>query len=98
MPVLHSVLFKWKPGTSDDAIAKQLAVLDGLEIIPGVEWLETGLNLSDRGQGFTHSVVARYRDHETIAVFRDHPLHLAALPGLRAILEEAVIFDMPLKH
>lgn len=94
MSILHVVLFKWKKGTPQAAIDQMLNTLETFAAIPCVEWLHTGESFTgERSLGFTHILVSRLKDRDGVAVFRDHPLHQNALPALRAILEQGLVFD-----
>ncbi|MDY7014210.1 MAG: Dabb family protein, partial [Cyanobacteriota bacterium] len=61
----HIVLFKWKPGTPDDAIANVMDRLKSLKHkIPEIVDLSCGENFSDRAQGFQHGLIVRFRNRK----------------------------------
>ena len=66
--VEHNVLFKFKADASPEAVQ---AVVDGLvglkSQIPGIADLTVGANFCERNQGFTHGLVVRFDDKNTVS-------------------------------
>ena len=59
--IAHIVLFRWKEGTSPEAIATVLEELRGLKTqISGIVDLTCGEGFSERSQGFTHGLFVRF--------------------------------------
>jgi hypothetical protein len=72
----HIVLFKWKEGTTPEAIeaaSSELRALKGK--IEGILDLSCGSNFSDRAQGFTHGLVVRFTDRTALETYGPHPAH-----------------------
>lgn len=93
MPVIHVVLFKWKASAKAAQIDDMMARLAALKSIPGVDWLYTGEDFSNRAKGYTHALVSQNPDREALAYYRIHPDHLAVKPDLDEIAEDILILD-----
>ena len=94
MSVFHIVLIKWKPETSEEQIADQMAGMNALSgKIPGVERLHTGVNFSNRAKGYTHALVAQLADRAALEGYGPHPAHQALIPPFLAIAEDILAFD-----
>jgi len=92
----HVVLFKFKPGTSKEDIAKVETAFSALPSkisqIAGYEW---GLNNSPEGldKGFTHCFFVTFHSEEDRAIYLPHPDHKAFVGILSPHLEDAVVVD-----
>ena len=92
----HVVLFKFKPGTSKEDIAKIEAAFSALPSkisqIAGYEW---GLNNSPEGldKGFTHCFFVTFHSEDDRAIYLPHPDHKAFVAILSPHLEDAVVVD-----
>ncbi len=74
--VLHIVLFKWKPGTTQDQRDEIHSVLRSLESrIPGIREIQCGENFSDRAQGFETVLVVRFESRQALEDYLQHPAH-----------------------
>ena len=74
--VEHLVLFKVKPGTSEEAVQAMQDALRGLqESIPGILEITVGANFSERSQGFTHGLLVRFQDRAALDTYIPHPAH-----------------------
>ena len=92
----HVVLFKFKPGTSKENIAKVEAAFSALPSkIPQIIRYEWGLNNSPEGldKGFTHCFFLTFRSEEDRAIYLPHPDHKAFGAILTPFLEDAVVVD-----
>lgn len=92
----HVVLFKFKPETTKEDIAKVEAAFSALPSkisqIVGYEW---GLNNSPEGldKGFTHCFFLTFHSEEDRAIYLPHPDHKAFGAILTPHLEDAVVVD-----
>lgn len=92
----HVVLFKFKPETTKEDIAKVEAAFSALPSkisqIAGYEW---GLNNSPEGldKGFTHCFFLTFHSEEDRAIYLPHPDHKAFGAILTPHLEDAVVVD-----
>ena len=102
--VQHIVLLKWKPGVSDEAILQAFEQAQHLpNEIHGVDGLTIGRARVDQGHGFTHALVVKLDNEETLGRYLDHPLraryiadHLQPLEAER--IEISVPVDMSLSR
>jgi Stress responsive A/B Barrel Domain len=79
----HIVLFKWKEGTTPEAIAAVMKGLQGLkDSIPQIVDLSCGENFSDRSQGFEHGLVVRFRSRKDLEAYQPHPAHTDVVQNL----------------
>lgn len=93
--VEHLVLFKVKPGVSDDAIEAMKQALRGLqEAIPGVLEITVGDNFSERSQGFTHGLLVRFEDRAALDTYIPHPAHEDARNNyILPIVDDVLVVD-----
>lgn len=59
--------------------------------------LSVGKTFSERNQGFTHCLVVRLKDTESLPVYSAHPAHQALLPGLFEVFDRESIVVMDSK-
>lgn len=93
MPVDHIVLFRWQPGTAPEQINHLLNAILRFDEIPGVEEVSVGANFSDRAQGYTHGIVVRLKDRESLDQLIPHPAHQKVHEMTTPILDESLVFD-----
>ncbi|KAK5044928.1 hypothetical protein LTR84_010300 [Exophiala bonariae] len=80
MPVYHIVLFKLKPGVTEDQLStwtKDAKALVGQ--IPGLSKLEINKPLpstAHRGQGYDMALVSILEKADDVKVYAQHPAHL----------------------
>lgn len=92
----HVVLFKFKPGTSKENIAKVAAAFSALPSkIPQIVGYEWGTNNSPEGldKGFTHCFFLTFHSEKDRAIYLPHPDHKAFVEVLSPHLEDAVVVD-----
>jgi hypothetical protein len=94
--IQHMVFVKWKPGTTDAAKTEVAAAIGKLAGIPGVTALCQGANLApnlhkDLAYGFS----CRVPDEAGLQLYRDHPIHLALAPLIRANADDLFVADIP---
>ncbi len=72
----HIVVFKVKDGLTDVEKEDLLSALRSLkDRVPGIVDLLVGENFSERAQGFTHALVARFVDRAALDGYLPHPAH-----------------------
>ena len=91
----HIVLFRWKPSTdapTQARIIRELLALKGL--IPEIIDISGGANFSERSQGYTHGIVIRFRDRQSLDAYQIHPEHQRVVKEwVRPHLEEILAVD-----
>jgi hypothetical protein len=92
----HVVLFKFKPGTSPEAIASVERAFGELPSkIPQIIDYEWGTNVSPEGhdKGYTHCFLVTFADAAGRDAYLPHPAHQDFVKILRPHLEEAHVID-----
>lgn len=77
----HIVLIKAREDATEDDIKRFVDGTHTLKAIPGVISITVGSTfveewMSDRRNGFTHSLACRLESKEALKVYQDHPLHV----------------------
>lgn len=95
------MLFTWKPQFSEGEVEGLLGDIRRLrEQIPGEFELRCGRNLGgppcglDGAGGYTHVVVATFKDKETLDAYRAHPAHLAVVKKLDLMEDKFLLFQI----
>ena len=92
----HAVFFKFKDGTSDDAVC---VVEDGLAGLPAkidtIKAFEWGKNNSPEkhDQGFTHCFMFTFDSEDGLKEYVDHPSHVEVAKDLRPKMEKVRVID-----
>ncbi len=92
----HVVLFKFKEGTSSEAIKKVEDAFSQLPSkIPQIMSYEWGLNNSPEGleKGFTHCFFLTFISEEDRAIYLPHPDHKAFGQILSPYLDDVLVVD-----
>ncbi len=92
----HVVLFKFKDGTSAEAIQKVEETFSALpKKIPQIIGYEWGLNNSPEGleKGFTHCFFLSFNSEEDRAIYLPHPDHKAFGTVLGPHLDDVLVLD-----
>ena len=92
----HVVLFKFKPGTSQENIDKVREAFSALPSkIPEIASYEWGTNNSPEGldKGFTHAFFLSFKSEEDREVYLPHPDHKAFGEVLSPHLEDVLVLD-----
>lgn len=94
----HTVMFRWKDGTTPADIAAVAEGLGGLPgAIPELRDYRFGHDVGINDGNFDFVVVADFEDADDYLVYRDHPLHQALIKERIAPLiaeRAAVQFDV----
>lgn len=98
VPVRHVVVFKYKPGATEDQISQVTNAFRDLKgKIPGLVSFEHGVNDSPEGknQGFTHVYLLTFEDAKARDTYLPHPAHkqFGELLGKLGILENVFVVD-----
>ena len=78
----HIVLLKFRPDITDEESKHFIDGINSLSAIPGVLSITVGSTfveeewMSDRRNGYTHSLICRLHSKEALKVYQDHPLHI----------------------
>ena len=97
-PVRHVVVFKYKPGTSEEQIRQVTQAFRDLKgKIPGITAFEDGVNNSPEGKnlGFTHVYVLTFEDVAARDAYLPHPEHkkFGQLLGKLGVVADAFVVD-----
>lgn len=90
----HLVLFTVKGDAGTKDVEDLLASLKGLKKkIPDVIDLSVGESFSERSQGYTHGLFARFRTVDDLRSYISHPEHLAVVEKLDALTTGRLVVD-----
>lgn len=95
--IKHLVLWKFTAGLKPDDFA---AIAEGLSkdfgemaaVIPGMLSAEVGLNLAPDSE-YALILSAHFTDMAALAVYQDHPLHLAVKEKMKNHVDGRAVFD-----
>jgi hypothetical protein len=89
----HVVLFGFKPEADAAAIVARFRALKGL--VPGVEALETGVDVSPEGlaQGHTHAFTLSFASDAARDGYLVHPDHKAFVAFAGPFIAKALVVD-----
>jgi hypothetical protein len=74
--IAHLVLLQPKAETTSKEIATALEHVQALQrAIPGIVDVQTGKNMSNFNQGYTHGFVMRFIDIEHLKAYASHSAH-----------------------
>ncbi len=101
--VRHVVVFKYKPGATQEQIKQVTDAFRGLKgKIPGIVSFEHGVNNSPEGknQGFTHVYFLTFEDAAARDIYLPHPEHkkFGQLLGKLGIHEDVFVVDYEPKN
>ncbi len=93
--IVHLVLFKWKEEASSESISAAVEALKRLKSkIPNIVDLSCGQNFTNRGQGFQHGLVVKFRDRRDLEEYLPHPAHQEVAKNLvKPILADIIALD-----
>lgn len=75
--IIHIALFKWKSHVSEQEIDWVMREIKELkDKIPEVIDLYCGKNFSQWSKDYTHAVVVKVKDRESLSAYRSHPSHI----------------------
>jgi hypothetical protein len=86
----HIVPFRFKPGTSEPAIAAlRTALLAMPAQIPDIRGIDFGVNQAPGSAEYTHALVVGFDDMAAVLRYGDHPHHKAVIAEHIAPIREA---------
>ncbi len=86
----HIVLFRFKPGTSDPAIAAMRTALLAMPArIPDIRWIDFGGNQAPGSAEYTHALVIGFDDMAAVLRYGEDPHHKAVIAEFIAPIREA---------
>jgi len=92
MSIQHIVWLKKKDLCTDLHIQTLLAEVANLaDLIPNIEDISCGKNLTDRANGFTHGIIVTLTCQDALASYISHPAHVSV--G-KKLMENADILAM----
>ena len=78
MSIQHIVLLKKKESCTDLHMQSLLAEVARLtDLIPNIENISCGINLTDRANGFTHGIIVTLTCQDALACYINHPAHVS---------------------
>ena len=86
----HVVMFRWREGVDQDAVAAACGELAGLSAaVPQVRSLSFGADAGIRADNHDLVVIVDFEDIDGYSVYVDHPAHVALVENhLRPLLAE----------
>jgi len=93
--VEHLVLFKLKPGTTEEQRKTVVDTLKRLSSIDGIVDMSVGVNHSKEGksQGFEVGMRVRFRDQAALESYLPHPQHVGVVDEVREYFEDVIVVD-----
>lgn len=90
----HVVLMKFKPETTEDAIADLAARLDDLpNRIFEIQMYEFGRDITRSKGSFDFALVALFANPQTLERYKNHPAHQDVLKKLNRLCESIISVD-----
>jgi hypothetical protein len=78
MSIQHIVWLKKKESCTDLHMQSLLAEVAKLtDLIPNIENISCGRNLTDRANGFTHGIIVTLTCQDALACYINHPAHVS---------------------
>lgn len=101
--VRHVVVFKYKPGATEEQIKQVTDAFRDLKgKIPGITSFEYGTNHSPEGKniGFTHIYLLTFEDEKARDTYLPHPEHkkFGQLLGKLGVMEDVFVVDYTPKN
>jgi len=92
--IVHIALFRWKEGTTQYTISKNLEkVKDLKDKCNGIIDILVGQNYHKESKGFTHGVVILAKNQSALDAYRKHPDHKIIAKQIEQSEEEGLGFD-----
>ena len=96
MNVIHILLIKVKPETTDQQLQEALAALAGLQQkIPGIldVQIHPSLQGGKQGEDYTHLAAFTFENEERFAAYGPHPTHQTFIREFVPRFSEVLAFD-----
>ncbi|KAH1301969.1 hypothetical protein KXW98_008418 [Aspergillus fumigatus] len=98
MPVYHIVLFRLKPGVTQDQLTNWVTVAESMVgKIPGLVSLKAGQPLPisvPRAKGFDMGIVAVMESPDAVASYATHPVHLEVSKLREELCDDTLAYDL----
>lgn len=92
--IIHIALFKWKDNISEKQIHKIMADIRSLKSkITEVIDLYCGENFSQWSKGYTHAVIVKVQDRQSLDAYRDHPDHVPIAKEVETLEQDSIGID-----
>jgi Stress responsive A/B Barrel Domain len=93
--ITHIVLLQPKTEVTDEEITTALEHVGALQKeISGIIDVQTGKNMSNYNQGYTHGFVMHFVDAEHLKAYASHPAHQRVSKELQQISQKIIDFDI----
>ena len=90
----HIVLFKFKPGTTEDQIQKMAEGLGGLpQSIDEIREFRFGADIIRSERSYDLGLVSSFDDHDAMQRYQVHPEHQKVVGHIKTIAESIVAVD-----
>jgi hypothetical protein len=78
MPLQHIVWLKKKDACSQQQMQVLLDEVCSLaNVISQIQSVSSGINITDRANGFTHGIIVTVADQQALQTYISHPAHIA---------------------
>jgi len=96
--IKHIVLWTLKEqaegGSKAENLLKVKSALEALkEKIPGIVFLEVGINFDPTPEAFDISIYAEFKNEEDLKVYQKHPEHLKVVELLKKVRDKKAVVD-----
>ncbi len=92
--IIHIALFKWKESASQEDIDVVMSEIIALKAeIKEIIEISCGDNFSQWSKGYTHAVVVKLNNKNSLEVYRSHPFHKRIVDRIEKIEEDSLGFD-----
>jgi hypothetical protein len=86
--VIHTFVFRWKPGvTAEQKQQVSAAIRDLRGRIPGLVETWVGENISPRSQGYELGGVMKFDNRMALEAYNSHPVHQELLAWLLPLID-----------
>jgi hypothetical protein len=86
--LIHTFLFRWKPGVTEDQKRRAEAEIRALQgQIPGLVETWVGVNISPRSQGYEFGGVMKFTDPVALEAYTPHPVHHKLVQWLMPLID-----------
>ena len=90
----HLVFFAVREDASRGEVEDLVSSIRGLgDDVPSTIDLSVGEDFSGRSGGYTHAILARFRDRAGLREYMEHPAHLAVVEKLDATTTGRIVAD-----
>lgn len=95
----HIVLMKFKPGASDEDVARMEEMLDALpEKIIEIQTYEFGRDIARSERSYDFALVSGFANLEALGRYQTHPDHQKVVTLIREICDDIRAVDFPSEY